>query len=512
MTIERQANLMAEKRPILFFVLGHHYLGGGGTYPPARDLEEFAAILMKYGVKGTFYFDGILVERLQAEDPRFFPRFSALGMGLGYHGEESHGPYPVIADYLYPGAPRDASFITGLTWDEAVRAIEERYTHAIEHGPFDLATHQIDVYVRGQSDLSRIGGLALVQQAFGREVDIMTTHSIEAAPAGHAFARMSRSQVVESTPPVAGHYFHIIRQPHLEKPAMALGGENARLFWYMNKLNTKAYSEDEAMVFVGTTSAQAKARLAALDRRYLHLVPIYMLPGPGASKDHFEEVIRYLATEFVPADDHSRFVTPQDMLALVESQNERPLAAGTLREMADYLRDHWQGRPPDWVRVGGGDFSLANAFEGLAVALAAYRAQGRLPEAVTNTGLLGPIGETKENTRVSPGSLPVSDLLAAAEQAAMQARTADPPRVPMTVAVGGRPLNAAEFLLAMARAYQTLAAGQEAEVVPAEPAEITPPYANILQTIFHPPDERPLWYSKLQLWTVKQARPQGIDL
>lgn len=501
---------MEDKKPIFFFAFGHHYLGGGGTYPPAQDVEEFAAILTRYGVKGTFYFDGIHVERLQTEDPGFFARFNALGMSLGYHGEETHGPYPVLVDYLYPGLSSDASFITGRSWDEAVRAIEERYSHAIEHGPIDPVSHQMDVHLGGRSDLSRIGGLALVQQAFGRDVDIITTHSLEAAPAGYAFARLSRSQVVQATPPVAAHYFQIIRQPDLERPAMALAGEDARLFWYMNRLNTKEYGEDEVMVFLGTSTAQAKEKLVALDRQRVHLVTFVMMPGPGTSKGYFEEMIRYLATEFVPADGHSRFVTPRDMLALAEGQNERPLTARMLQEVAGYLVERWQGRPPDWVHVSQGDFSLVNAFEGLGLALAGYRAKDRLPDHVSNTGLLGPIGEPQEVTRAATGSIRLADLLPAAEKTLTEARVADPPRVPMMVVVGGRSLNAAEFILVMARAYLALATGQAPEAVPAEPAEITPPYADVLQATFHPADERPLWYSKLQLWTVKPARLKGV--
>ena len=497
---------MKSKQPIFFFVYGHHYLGGGGTIPPAKDLDEFTAILSRYGAKGTFFFDGILAEHLIEEDPGVFDRLNAVDVCLGYHGEETHGPYPVIVDYLYHGVTSQDNLVYGLPWKKAVQVIEERYTHAIEHGLVDKITHTFDIRKGGSSDLSRIGGIALVQQVFGRQVDIITTHDLEAAPAGDAFARMSSCQVVEASPPLTAHYLTIVGHPELEGPAMALGGSDAVFLWYMNKLHTKEYLEDEIMVFLNTSFEQARQNLLALGRQRPHLVSVLMLNGPGPGKTDFEAMIRYVATDFIPSDGCSRFVTPRDMLAMVEAQNERPLTQATLKELSAAIVKRWQGRPPDWLQVNQGDFSLVNAFEGLALALAAYQKTGHLPGEVRNTGLLGPIGEPEEAKPGPTGSLHPVDFLKEIGRVVENIYAVEPPRLPLSVSVAGHPLNTAQLLLVMARIYLALAEGQILTDIVVEPAEITPPYADIMQAIFHPEDIRPLWYSKLQLWTAKPAR------
>jgi hypothetical protein len=497
---------MGSKQPIFFFVYGHHYLGGGGTIPSVVDLDEYAGILSRYGVKGTFFFDGLLVEHLLQEDPAIFERLNAQDICLGYHGEETHGPYPVIVDYLYHGVTNQDNLVNALTWNEAVQTIEERYSHAIEHGPIDPLTHTYDIRQGGYSDLSRIGGIALVQQAFKRPVEIITTHGLEAAPAGYAFSKMSNFKVAEACPPLTAHYFSIIGKPGLEEVAMSLGGRDSIFLWYMNQLHTKEYREDEIMVFLDTSFEKARQNLLSLERQRPHLVSVLMLNGPGLSKTNFVDMIRYIATDFIPSDGVSRFVTPRDMLAMVEEQNEQPLTRAVLKELATEIVKQRQGRPPDWLQIHHGDFSLVNAFEGLALVLASYQKTGHLPEEVHNTDLLGPIGEPEEARPGVAGSIPTSDFLREIVRFSKNFYTDEPKRVPLSVVVAGHSLNTSELLLLMAHVYLAVSEGQVLTEYPLEPAEVTPPYADIFQTIFHPENIRPLWYSKLQLWTIKPAR------
>ena len=493
------------EQPIFFFPFGHHYVSGGGAYPPAGEIEEYAKILIRYGVKGTFFFDGIHVERLLTESPDFFARFSALGMSIGYHGEDAHGPYPVIVDYLYPHAPSDASCIAGLPWDEAVRVVEERYTHAIEHGPIDPVTHLMDVYLGGRSDLSRTGGLALVQEAFGRDVDIYVGHSMEAAPAGQAFTRMSGCRLEQGSPPVVSHYLQIVGMPEMEAEAMALGGERSSLFWYMNHLVTKEKREMEMGGFFCDLETM-KTRLSVADRSWPRLSTLIMMPDPDGGRSGFEAQVRYLAEEFIPANPGCRFVTAADLPALFRLQNPDSLSQKELSALANNLCDNWQGRPPDFLVVGGEGYSLVNAFESLARGLAGYSRAGRLPATVPLSEWLGPIGERGEVARAADGSVALVDVLAAAQVAVGRTSSAEPPHLPLSVTVGGQRLNTAEFLRVMARAYSALVQGQSPERVEVTSAEVTPPYGDLMQTLFHPAEDNPLWYSRLQLWTVKPAR------
>jgi hypothetical protein len=79
----------------------------------------------------------------------------------------------------------------------------------------------------------------------------------------------------------------------------------------------------------------------------------------------------------------------------------------------------------------------------------------------------------------------------------------------MLTAVQGQTLNSAEYLNVMARCFLALEGGVELDAVEVTPSKITPPYADIMERIFHPGYANPLWYSKLQLWTVKPARLKG---
>jgi hypothetical protein len=494
------------KQPIFFFVFGHHYLGGGGTIPSVLDIDEYAEILSRYGVKGTFFFDGIVVEHLIQEDPGIFERLNAQDICLGYHGEETHGPYPVLVDYFLKGVTNQDMIVAGLEWNEAVHVVEERYTHAIEHGSIDPLTHKIDLRQGGRSDRSRKGGLALVQEAFGRDVDMITTHSFEAAPAGYAFARLSQSQVVQATPPLASHGMTIFGVPELEKPAMSLCGIESLFIWYMNKINTKEHGEDEIMVFVGTSLEQSFLKLQVLDRRRPHVASIIMLDGPDKTKDNFKNLIEYVANDFIPKNRGSCFIDARDVLAMIEAQNEHPLTQAVFKELSAEIVRRWQGRPPDWLHIKLGDYSLVNAFEGLVLALTSYQETGHLPGEVQNTELLGPIGEPEEAKPGVAGTIHIKDFLREMVKISKNLYTVEPKRVPLSVFVAGHTLNTAELLLLMARVYLAVLEGRELAEFPLVPAEINPPYADILQTIFHPENIRPLWYSKLQLWTVKPAR------
>ena len=496
---------MKQTQPILFFAFGHHYLGGGGTYPPAREIESYAHILTRYGIKGTFYFDGIHVERLQAETPDFFPRFNSLGMSIGYHGEETHGPYPVIVDYLYPHAPSDASCIAGLPWGEAVRVVGERYTHAIEHGPIDPVTHEMDIHLGGRSDLSRVGGLALVQEAFGRDVDIYVGHSMEAAPAGQAFTRISGCRVEQGSPPVVAHYLQIVGMPEMEAEAMALGGERSSAFWYMNHMVTKEVREMEMGGFFCDLETM-KIRLGSADRSWPRLSTLIMMPDPDGGRSGFESQLRYLAEEFIPTNPGCRFVTAADLPVLFRPQNPDSLSQRELSALANNLCDNWQGRPPDLLMVGDEGYSLVNAFESLAHALEGYGRAGRIPATVPLSEWLGPIGEREETPHAAEGSVALEGVVAECQAVVKQAESAKPLHLPLSVAIGGQRLNTAEFLLVMARAYRALAQGHSLERVEVSSAEVTPPYGDLMDRLFHPSEENPLWYSKLQLWTVKPAR------
>lgn len=491
-------------RKLYVHVFMHHYVGGGGSYPSAQDLRAFADLTQKYRVPATFFFDGILVERLQEEDPTIFEHLNRLKVPLGYHGEESHGPYPVstclLDGRLPPPLTRPVSIESSLTygrpWNEGVEAVLQRYSHRIVPGPVNPDTKQMDMSQDRPSDLTRIGGLALVRKAFGRDVSIIIAHSIESAPAGYAFQQMSGFLLEQPSAPTVGAYGVMGgTPPELIEQGLSIAGAGNDFFWFMNRLNYK-YRQRPA------------------GNLPFHFKEVILTAWPPRGMAAIEEQLQQLITQ-VKAVPGSRFITPDELAGLFEPQNARPVGKDELRRMADKLIAGWTGRPPDFVDLGAQFFSLVNAYEALAKALAHYSREGRLPSSVTITDLYGPIAEREEVVVLSKeGRVPLAALCAAASQALEETGRLKPRRVPIHTMAGDAKLNAAEFLLTMARGYRALAGGSRPASVDVEPSATTPPYADVIERLFSPSDERPLCYSKLQLWTVKPASlktPNGVQ-
>ncbi|MBI3684484.1 MAG: hypothetical protein HY235_29260 [Acidobacteria bacterium] len=471
----------APQRQLYVQVYMHHYVGGGGFYPSAEDVRAFARLMQKYELPATFYFDGILVERLQEEDPAIFDYLNGLKVPLGYHAEEAHGPFPVIC-------VSSGCVTWARNWGEALEEARQRYSHRIVPGPVDPRTKRMDLRQGGASDLTRIGGLALVREAFGRDVSIVTAHSVESAPAGYAFQQLSDFQVEQPSIPLVGLAGAVMQQypRELIEEALTMAGANTDFFWYMNRLNYKTRPQP----------AQD------LPFRFLEVGLTAWPPGGLAA---VEEQLKQLRAQ-VRAVPGSRFITPGELPGFFEPPNARPILQDELRSLAEKLVARWKGGPPDFVDLGTRSYSLVNAWEALAQALAYYGANGQLPKSVSTSALFGPIARPEEIASLKATiKAPLEGLCTAASAALEQASHLDPRRVPIRTVVGDVELNPAEFLVAMARAFLALAGGAEPAAVNVDPSSTLPPYADVLERFFKPADSRPLCYTKLQLWTVKPA-------
>ncbi|MFQ5595504.1 MAG: PQQ-binding-like beta-propeller repeat protein, partial [Anaerolineae bacterium] len=134
--------------------------------------------------------------------------------------------------------------------------------------------------------------------------------------------------------------------------------------------------------------------------------------------------------------------------------------------------------------------SLAEAFEGFAVALAAYDGTGSLPATVETNDLLGPTAYFTSS--VTPATVPADAVLDAA--VAVSAAITD--RIPSQVTVGSQALNPAEVLYLMAQEYVALVQGG--------PAPVTlRPMSTLPLAVTQNQEADPL--TKLQFWTYKPA-------
>ncbi len=496
------------RAPVLVIPFTHHYAGPGGYYAPAAEVRQMATFFHQQQIPGTLFFDGILVERLLQEDPSLLPQINAWNLPLGYHGEETHGPYPVASDLcaeVYPlreaqGYSGRWSLTTGVDWLTGVKLVEQRYTHAI---PYRLDDRRMLQRQRETaSDLTRVGGLKLVQQTFGRDVSMMTSHALESAPEGYAFRRLSRFGFDQPAVPIALHALKIFGIPQLAERAMSIAGADASVFWIMGRIMCKGDDTGEAPARL----RPLREHLGSLDRRQPRvLVMGFSRLDPADAA----QTVGYLNREFFAQNPGSGWASGETLANSFEPEKGAQPTRAQLLELAGALSAAWQQRPPDVVTAGGLTWSLCDLYEAYARALAAYGQTNTLPEQVTLAALYGPIAESGRAALRETVELSLADLVAAAGQVARGALAGSDDRfVPATTTVGGRTLNAAELLAAWAAAYQRLSRGESGGVrVP--PAGLFPPYADVLDAIFRPRAVQPVCYTKGQLWTVKPVRAKG---
>jgi len=185
-------------------------------------------------------------------------------------------------------------------------------------------------------------------------------------------------------------------------------------------------------------------------------------------------------------------VTLHDIYALAENGPAPTLTQGELLQAAQSLVQTMEatGYPPQYVTADGAPYSLAESFEALGHALAAYHQTGSLPVSVDAHDLLGPTAVFHSD--LTPATVPADDVLDAA--VAVSAVITD--RLPSQVIVGSQTINPAEFLYLMAQEYAAVAHGAMAPVTLRSISALPLTTAQNFKA-------DPL--TKLQFWTYKPA-------
>ena len=474
-----------------------------GEDTAAAEVRAMGEFFVKANIPGTLFFDGILVERLLQEDPALIDQIRRWDLPLGYHGEETHGPYPVASELLgeihtlreAQGYAGPWSLTTGRDWNSAVKLVEERYSFARPY-TIDETSRMLDRRQPSATDRSRPGGLRLVQQAFGKDVSMLTSHALESAPEGYAFRRMSRFGLDQPAVPVALHALKIFRIGEVADRVMAIAGENESIFWYMGRLHGKGDDDGEA----GYRLGPLRRSLETLDRSRPRLLLVGFSKVDEAAG---LETARYLREQFFPQNPGSRWVTGDSLPDEFEPEKAHRPSAADQTALAHALVSGWQGRPPDLLVLGDRSYSLADAFESLARALVQRDASGTLPAAVDLHPLYGPVAESGAPLLRQETALSVSAIQSAAHTMLGEMDRIPGDRfVPARIAVAGQNLNAAEFLHALAAAILAAPGG----TVRIPPSRLFPPYADLLESVFQPKAPQPVCYTQGQLWTVKPVR------
>jgi len=485
--------------PIYIWVYSHHYLGGGGIYPRADDIRDAAALVDSLEIPATLFFDGILVNEIMREDDSLFRELrSQDGLTFGYHGEETHGPYPAPCNLNQPHLSRT----TELSWDEA---FDDTYSYATSLLDYrfldaDAAVRDIDRNWGGTLQSDSEGGVSLVEAALG-DISMATFHGIESPPAQLAHRAVASVPVMQGTYPLAAHA--LPRDMDASIP-FALGGEHD-LLWHTGVLTAKQWEDSE---LPHGNVRELIQSLEEMDRSRPRFAQYAIIAEPGDFSP-VERDLRYLIEEFLPENPNSRFITPLDLLTLSTSPETGSISQARLLELAGELVSNADSDGlPDYLSAGGIYYSLSDAFSALGDGLAAYNSDGELPESVRPTELLGPIGDPRDLPAERSGDVTIADVLAAAGRLAgtyAETSPARPSHVPYSTALASSDVHSGQMLLLMARTLLALEGGNlPDDTVGFDSVPIRQEYASILDDLTPLNDgDRTLWYAQLQLWTVK---------
>lgn len=513
--LERYEECSGSHNAIYIWPYAHHYLGGGGTYPRNEDLLAASAVFNELNVPGTFYFDGILMKEIlekekEDEDGTLEKLVANSNLRFGYHGDETHGPYPVPTILTSPTLSRTS----GMNWDDAYA---DAYLYGISQKEYSFSDESAAILeinrFSGGTLTSEKGGIKLVQdklEELGSTLSIGIYKGLSSPPVMEAFTKIKDIDVIQGSLPVTKHTYDPARYTNDEiREYLSMGGNND-FFFYYGKPHTKEVF-DNALGF--DSLDDLKSSLETIDRSYARFSPYPVMGEPGNWLT-LRNNLAYLKNTFIPEDGNAKFVSVDDFPNMIQNL----YATGSVDRktayfIANYIKDTFKstGRLPDYVVLKKSFFTLAQSFEILSRLLNTYALDGKLAEEVEYTGIQGPIGEY-EDLVVASGSVSFSDVLSSTSEVISEFETnatdSKPYHVPYTVSVGSKSLNAAQYLLVLANAYINILSGDPADVG-INDISMIPPYGDKLDRLYTELSSttvNPFWYMKLQLWTVKPLK------
>jgi len=439
----------------------------------SQVIRRHLDLMNKYGIKANYYFTGLAAEMIQRIDPALIELLQAKSAArqivLGHHGANR------------PPHPMPIERVRGQNWEEDVQAILNYESCALDP-------------MTGQLDCSRPGGLKnMIENIFKQPI--------------FSTGRFFQASILYAT-----KQFGVKMAVGLQDNTGAPRGDA----WFLGILNRPdglAISPEMIVRWAQGGASPLPAleqRIAALDKSRIRLVSLlihdtdFFRRRTASQEDQiwqkYEEFIQWaLARDF-------KIVSLEEIYAMAIDDRERTITKAELQKIAEFYVKQVEGSsphyPPDYIDLSRDYFSLADAWQALAQALAHYRQTGLLPNQITAKDILGPTVLVKlETTRrtISP-----DDILKSA--AVERSKLTD--RVPSSVKLeqASIEINASEHLYLMAKEFLSLLSGSPA---PVEVFPISMISKNVEAIRSDPNDPRvgradPL--TKQQFWTFKPAR------
>lgn len=474
--------------PVYFLLFSHHYAGKGGYYASAEDVRGVADACIDAGIAKSclLFLDGIMVERLQQEDPKLIPWLKGQGFAFGYHGEDVHGPYPIL-DAAGEGPPGGSVVTRGMTFAQAIAAIQQRYTHAITGVQFDDRGYIVRA-AAGKLDTRRAGGIASVREVVGNVQAATGTPFTQPAALPALKATAPEIQVWQGAGPFAFHLLRLSRDTALIEAVQDYLGKDTTAFWYMGALGLRQGVANDIPAWSSEVGPRRTlAALDALPRRVPTVVSLNMDIGEEPLRETISTLQGWIAQH-----PGSAILGPAQIAGKVAP------AAISLdpAAVAQQVVATWNGAPPDVLSVGGAYVSLTDAFEVMARSLGEASTKP-----VTTTGVLGAIGQRSELVEGS-GTVTVAEVGAASRYVTGFVASSPWRSLPLNVPVGKTTVGFHQFYRLLADAVLARTSPAKALTVPT--ADYRPP--TIRETLrAYPHEDAPDvdFWTACQYWTVR---------
>lgn len=465
----------AQQQPIYFVVdLNINYFTGSDLQLNSSNLIKHIQMLRRYGIQGEYYFTGLAAAAINQFHPEVIDTFKANGLYYNHHGANR------------PPRPQPIDRVKGVNWEQDVKAILDYESYAVDP-------------VTGVLDSTKVGGMKGMMQIFG-DTAFSTGRFFEASilhaekQFGVKMCAGLKGNTGASTE--SGWFLGILNRPDDER--LFIGPQ---LFkpWALGQTTTNLLTELDHRIAQTNRSQPHLMMLVMHDHDFFQG---YTQAQQDSLWSHYAQVLSWAVR-----NPNLTIVRIEDIYNAVVDDRTKEMTMSQLASAAQNLLDAINSTGsvfalPEYITVGNDYLSLCDLCQMLVSSLSIYGRTGTFPNTATARDILGPTVITAISSLSV--SLNRSEVVSAADSMAMGMVD----RVPSQISVGGRTIDAAEFLYLLAQAFLQIYHQQTATTVSLRDINPVTAQANSNTLADN--------LTKLQFWTFKPLRwksttPVGVN-